>query len=172
MIFIVVAAAAVLLAAVALLVTQVFRPQNPVDVVPTPVQSRAASARPSPVTNRTATGTGTASGSAGSVRPTSQQPIPTPTSTAVMSLPAGTWITVLESLPKNEFSLVQAEAKAASLSVAGHPVSVIDSDAIPGLNKGYWALGVPGGYSREAAVALCDTFGRQAGGTCYPRQVG
>lgn len=109
---------------------------------------------------------------AASPRVTSRQPDTTATAPAVIPLPVGSWITVLESLPQQEFSQEQAAARATSLSVAGYPVSVIDSDTVPGLNSGYWALGVPGSSSREAAVALCGVFGRQAGGTCYPRQVG
>ncbi len=146
------AAVAVLLAAVAVLLTQVLRSQGPVEVVSTPAQSTSAPAQPSPVATQTV--------------------IVATTTTAAAPLPVGTWITVLESLPKTEFSLAQAEAKAAALSAVGRPVSVIDSDATPGLNKGFWALGVTGSSSREAAAAQCAAFGRQAGGTCYPRQVG
>lgn len=153
-----VAAVTVLIAAVAVL-NQVIRLPFPGSVVTTPAIA----------TTRV---TATSSDSASDVDPTMEPPISPPTAPAVKSLPAGSWITILDSLPKNEFSQVQAEAKAVMLSVAGYPVSVIDSDAIPSLNGGYWALGVTGSSSREAAVGLCGVLGRQAGGSCYPRQVG
>ncbi len=92
-----------------------------------------------------------------------------PTIPVVESLPSGSWITILDSLPKEEVSLSQADAMAEAL---GPMVSVIDSDAIPGLNGGYWALGVTGGGSRAEAAAVCGALGREAGGSCYPRQVG
>lgn len=105
--------------------------------------------------------------------PTTTQARPTtPSAQAVTSLPAGSWITILESLPKGEYSLTQAQAQAAGLGGRGPKVSVIDSDAIPGLNGGYWALGVTGHGSRESAVGSCGAFGREAGGSCYPREVG
>lgn len=90
----------------------------------------------------------------------------------VTSLPSGSWITVLESLPKDEYTFAVAQAFAAELADSGSNVWVIDSDAIPGLNGGYWVLGVTERYSRDGAVAVCDTFGREAGGSCYPREVG
>ncbi|MDI9628111.1 MAG: hypothetical protein QM286_06150, partial [Acidobacteriota bacterium] len=95
-----------------------------------------------------------------------------PTTAAVTSLSRGSWITVLESLPKNEVAVTHAQASASALSVNGYRVVVVDSDAIPGLNPGYWALSVTGFASRDAAVAACPGLGREVGGTCYPREIG
>ena len=95
-----------------------------------------------------------------------------PTGAGVTSLSRGTWITVLESLPKDQSSLTQAQVRADTLSAHGFLVVVVNSDTIPGLNPGYWALSVTGFASRDAAVAACPALGREAGGTCYPREIG
>lgn len=104
--------------------------------------------------------------------PTTRPPTTTAPNSAVTSLRAGSWIMILDSLPKNEFTIQQAEQRAAGMRTGGRPVvSVIDSDAIPGLNGGYWALGVPGHSSRDSAANQCAMFNREVGGDCYPRQV-
>lgn len=103
--------------------------------------------------------------------PAPTRPATSATGSAVRSLPAGSWITIFDSLPKDEFTLQQAEQRAAGMRSGSYTVSVIDSDAIPGLNGGYWALGVPGATSRDSAAAMCGVFGREVGGSCYPRQV-
>lgn len=103
--------------------------------------------------------------------PQPTRPATTAAGSAVSSLPSGSWITVLDSMPKSEFTLRQAEQRAAAMRIGNNTVSVIDSDAIPGLNGGYWALGVPGLSSRESAADRCAVFNREVGGQCYPRQV-
>lgn len=95
---------------------------------------------------------------------------PTPESRTVTSLPSGTWLTVLDSLPKGERTEAEAWAMADSLSGQARVV-VVDSDRIPGLRAGYWAVAIPGSSSRDQASALCAGVGRSVGGTCYPRQV-
>lgn len=115
-----------------------------------------------------------ASAGSASVQPTqssgaqpAQSSVPEPTP-AVLS--AG-WIEVFDSLNKNDFTFEQAVAQATALAGPGRPVAVIDSSATNGLNPGYWAL-VAGPFGSKAqANAICASYGRAVGDTCYPRQV-
>lgn len=91
---------------------------------------------------------------------------------AVTSLPSGSWITVLDSLEQSRYSLAEARSRAAGLSRGAYVVAVVDSTAVPGLNSGYWALSVTGSSSQSEARAVCGQLGRNAGGNCYPRQIG
>lgn len=102
---------------------------------------------------------------------TNPPPPPEPTHNSVRVLPAGSWITVLDSLPKNQRTEADAWSAANSLSSASAQVVVVDTDAINGLNPGYWAVAIIGSSSRAEATNLCALFGRPVGGTCYPRQV-
>ena len=89
------------------------------------------------------------------------------------SLSSGSWITVLESMPKSSKSSGQAAAKAASISSrTGVSVSVVDSSSVPGLNSGYWAVSVIGSSSKSEAQRVCASVGRSVGGSCYPRLIG
>lgn len=77
---------------------------------------------------------------------------------------------MLESFEQTSYSLDTAQAKATEL---GHGAHVVDSNVVSGLTAGYWAVIGPGSYSsRSSATARCADFGRSAGGSCYPRQVG
>lgn len=95
-------------------------------------------------------------------------PPPGPT---VRSLPTGSFLTILDSLPKGEVTEADAWVRARGLSAAGYSVVVVDSTAISGLNPGYWALSVTGLPSRDAARQVCAGFGRAVGGQCYDREV-
>ena len=105
---------------------------------------------------------------------------PTPTATpsepvagVVTSLPKGSWIAVLGSMRKQNAPGEAAVSRAAQLSASGgHTVVAIDTDAIPGLTPGYYALAVTGLADRDAVRALCPSFGRPYGDTCYARQIG
>lgn len=89
----------------------------------------------------------------------------------VLSLPANSWITVLESVPKSEATADVVVARAHSLS-STTPLSVVDTDAVAGLRAGYWAIAITGHPTRQAARAACADVGRPVGGTCYDRRIG
>lgn len=162
----VIAVAVVALAAVAATVSALNRPQTsaPVTNQVTHSITRPADAPSSSTPSMVATSA-----------PPSSVPSPSKsesTTAAITSLPPGSWIMILESLPKGEYSIEQATSRAAALSVPGLSLTVIDSTAIPGLNDGYWAIGLGGLSDRDAAAAKCAAFNREVGGACYPRQVG
>ena len=98
----------------------------------------------------------------------------TPTAAAsktVRSLPSGSWLTVLNSLPQAEKSEAEAQAEADALTSGSAQVVVVDSSAIPGLNGGYWAVSMVGFSNNDEARAACGRVGRSPGSTCYSRQV-
>lgn len=121
--------------------------------------------RPAPaVSSSTSPDRGAASRSIDNRAPTTSAP-------AEVALPrasTGTWIAVLESLPKSEFTQAEALAKASSMSSL---LSVADIDATPGLNGGYWAIVVLDQPSRAAAASACTRVGREVGPLCYPREI-
>lgn len=78
---------------------------------------------------------------------------------------------VLESLPKSDVTEASAASRIAEFGGAG-PVELVDTDAIPGLNSGYWTLAIIGASSKEAARATCARVGREVGPECYPREIG
>lgn len=87
-------------------------------------------------------------------------------------LPVGAWVTVLESLDKGQVTLADARATADQIAVNGRVPWVADSSVTPGMNPGYWALVDPAPYDSQAtAAAVCALYGRQGGGTCYPRRI-
>lgn len=88
------------------------------------------------------------------------------------TLANGSWITVLDSLDKNDHTWSEAASRAATLSNSSYSVYAIDTDPVPGLNSGYYALAVIGRDSRTDATSVCSSFGRSIGGECYPRQIG
>ena len=162
-------AAVLLIAGAIMAAAGIWGPTPWIAIAPAPFTTDNASANPAPTA---APPPPTQTTNPPSSQPSGQRQPTTSTAQAVTSLPSGTWITILESLPKNENTLAAAQARATGMAGYGPKVSVIDSDAIPVLNGGYWALGVTGYGSRESATAICGTFGREAGGSCYPRQVG
>lgn len=87
------------------------------------------------------------------------------------SLQPGSWIAVLESLPKSDVTETDAAARIAGFGGSG-PVVLVDTDAVPGLNSGYWTLAIIDASSKEAARAACARVGRDVGPTCYPREIG
>ena len=111
---------------------------------------------------------------------TSATPTPTPAATptgpsasgVLTQLPAGTFVAVLDSLPKASTTPEQAVARAAQLSIPTQALAAIDTDAVPGLTPGYYAIGVPGATSRDQVAQLCQALGRSVGGSCYARLVG
>jgi hypothetical protein len=85
-------------------------------------------------------------------------------------MPSGTrWILVLHSTEKS-MGLAEARRQADLIDPSGQ-VLVIDSDAYPSLNPGYFAVVGYGYASEEQARSSCATFGLPVGGACYPRQV-
>lgn len=123
-------------------------------------------------TTTTGAGSGMSEGPTAPSDPTTPAPSPSPSPTSdprtVTSLPSGGWITILDSFPKPE----RTEADAWSLAESLPGAVVIDSDRIPGLNGGYWAVALTGSSSRSEAASACSRVGRSVGGECYPRQVG
>lgn len=120
---------------------------------PTPVPTVSPTTMPSPAT-------------------TPPRPTYSPPPRTITTLPAGSWITVLDSLEKDRRTEADAWAMANGLSRPTADVVVVDSDAIPGLNPGYWAIAVIGSTSRAEATDSCAVLGRPVGGSCYPREVG
>lgn len=160
----VVAGLVVVIAAWALLVTPLTAqpgatptPTPTVTVTKSPTPSRTPSPAPTPTPTVTPTPTPTAT---------------TPAPGVVTSLPAGSWITVLDSMAKSRFSAEQALARAAEFSRNGVTATVVDADAIPNFNRGFWAVSVIGHASRADANAVCGTLGLSVGNNCYARQVG
>lgn len=99
------------------------------------------------------------------------QPSASASSATVRSLPSGSWLAVLESLPQAEQTESMAQAQATSLSTGAGSVVVVDSTAIPGLNPGYWALSLIGFSSSVEARDACARVQRSPGPSCYDRQV-
>ncbi len=97
-------------------------------------------------------------------------PADSPTyTTSESQLPYGSYVLVLDSLPKSRYSLESAYGTARRIGGA----TVIDSSKTPGLNSGYWAVIDDGYYwSQSAAKAACAQHGRGVGGACYPRRIG
>lgn len=133
---------------------------------PSPSRASASSAKPS--AKPSATATATQEPSTPAAPPTTYAP----PANVTTSLPAGSFVLVLDSLSKASSTPDAAVQSAAALSTAQYPVIVVDSDAVPGFNPGYYALVVANFSSREQATAVCPAFGRTTGGTCYPRQIG
>ena len=142
-------------------------PTQPVESSPTPEQSPATTPdATSPSPSAEASGTPEASPSAApSAEP--QAPIEGITT----ELPAGTWVTVLDSPAKSDMTPEQAIARAAELSRPDHRAVVLDTDAFEGLNRGYWAIAIPGAESREASNDVCRAIGVPVGDKCYPREI-
>lgn len=123
-----------------------------------------------------------ASGPTPSLTPTpdtSQTPTPTPEDTPtqepvegiVTELPTGSWITVLDSLPKASTSGQQAVERAAGLSSAGYTAVALDTDSFPSLTPGYYAIVIPGAATRQGVVDVCQAVGIPLGDRCYPREI-
>lgn len=84
--------------------------------------------------------------------------------------PAGSWVLVLESYPKDRYSPDQARELAAALPGR---TTVVDSSQTAGMRSGFWAVVSEAAFPAEAdARAACGEFGRKASGACYPRRVG
>lgn len=96
---------------------------------------------------------------------------PTPTAELVDSVSSPTWIIVIESLPKGAVDLDQAKVMADIMTQHGQQLVVLDSDALSGLNGGYWVVGQLGYPSEGSAKNGCAEYDRDPGGRCYPRRV-
>ncbi len=96
---------------------------------------------------------------------------PSPTPSAITSLSPDNYLTVLESLGKQDWTLEQATKKAEELSVKGLRVEVLDTDAFKKLTPGYWALVVPDAASSQEAKDRCPKFDRPFGDNCYVRHI-
>lgn len=102
--------------------------------------------------------------------PTSQN---SPSVSVLRQLPSGSWITVVDSIPKTELDAASAVTRAQGFGASQtDSIAVVDTDVIKGLTPGYWALAVVGADSKQAAEMVCRRLGRTLGGSCYPRQVG
>ncbi|MDO5535887.1 MAG: hypothetical protein Q4F65_14720, partial [Propionibacteriaceae bacterium] len=89
----------------------------------------------------------------------------------VTSLPTGSWVTVLASLPKDAVTADQAVQRAQQESRPGHQAIVIDTNSFTGLTPGYWAVVIPGADSRAASDAVCDAIGIPVSDHCYAREI-
>ncbi|MBK9696156.1 MAG: hypothetical protein IPO80_01725 [Propionibacteriaceae bacterium] len=87
------------------------------------------------------------------------------------ALAPGSWVTVLESISKdNDISVAREQAEAID-EEWGVDVDVLDSDVTPGLNPGWWAVVMTGFDSQGAAQEACAGVGRDNGGACYARRI-
>lgn len=150
---------------------------------PSPTETQA-SVEPTPSEEPSPTPTETPSESptpeettpAESPSPEVTEPTPTPEESTppegiITDLPAGSWVTVLDSLAQSGTTPEQALARAAELSHPDHQAIVIDTNAFPNLNPGYYAVVVPGQASRADSNAVCEAIGIPLGNNCYPRQI-
>lgn len=133
---------------------------------------------PSPSASRTPESPQASEQPSESASPTpSQTPSPSASATPevpegiVTSLPSGSWVTVLKSLPKEVVTPQNALEQAASLGNDQHKTVVLDTNAFDKLKPGYWAVVVPGQTSRAESNAVCDALGIGLGNKCYPREV-
>lgn len=131
---------------------------------PTPVATPSPSAARTSVTpSRAASPSASATASA--------TPSTEPHPGIVRELPAGSWITVLDSLPQSGTTPEQALARAAELSKPGYQAVPLDASAFQGLNAGYYAIVIAGQSSRNESYAVCDAIGTPRGDNCYPREI-
>ena len=101
-------------------------------------------------------------------------PLSEPSSDAasvLTTLSSGSWITVIESLPKSEYQAGSAAKHAEAFSWAPEKVVVVDTDRVGGLNPGYWAVSVVGFSTRLDAREACSHLGLEVGPSCYPRLI-
>lgn len=133
------------------------------DPSPTPDESPAASPTPAE--------SGTPQPSADASATPDPEPTTTPIPGITTELPAGSWVTVLDSPSKSGMTPEQAIARAAELSSPEHQAIVLDTDAFDGLNRGYWAIAIPGAQSRAASNDICQAIGIPVGDKCYPREI-
>ncbi len=89
----------------------------------------------------------------------------------VTELPVGSWVTVLKSLPQSGTTPAQALAQASELSRPGHQAVVLDTNAFRNLNRGYFAIVIPGATTRAEVAATCAAIGIPLGDHCYPREI-
>lgn len=152
-------------------------PRTAVPATPTPSPTTAAKPEPAATDSPPAEPT---------PAPTTASPMPTPSLTpeesasptpsanpnanVVTELPAGTWVTVLKSLPQASVSADEAVAQAATMGNEQHRPVVLDSNAF-GFTANYWVVAVPGAGSAQAAVAVCNDLGINDRNQCYPREV-
>ena len=103
----------------------------------------------------------------------SKTPAPTTSSASGIeaTLRRGSWVLVLESLPKKGTTSAEASAVAKRVSKKQRTVVVLDSDKVGGLTDGFWVVAAIQFSSKSAAQRACSDFGRRAGGTCYGRQI-
>ncbi|MFV0452086.1 MAG: hypothetical protein ACK5LS_07555 [Propioniciclava sp.] len=125
----------------------------------------------SPTAATTPTATSAPPSTAAEEPPASPSPTPADTDGIVTSLPAGSWVTVLKSLPQEVVTAENALEQAASLGNAEYQAIVIDTNEFDTLNRGYWAIVIPGQSSRAESNAVCEALGIGLGNDCYPREV-
>ncbi|MDN5571573.1 MAG: hypothetical protein L0G22_10035 [Propionibacteriaceae bacterium] len=147
-----------------------------------PAESPAPTAESTPTTSPTQSPTSAPTGEASEhpeATPTISVPGDTPSAEApdgtvpegvVTELPAGSFVTVLRSLPQGSVSAEDALAQAAGMGNEQHRPVVLDSNSF-GFTANYWVIAVPGADSSQAAVAVCEALGIGDRNQCYPRQV-
>lgn len=144
------------------------RPVASPSALPTeaPDTTTQASTPSMPTASPTATATVTPTPT---VTPTSASP--TPVAGLVTSLPAGSYIAVVGSMPKGPNTAEDAVARAAALARGGYQPRALDADRIPPLKGGFYAIAVTGLKDFEQVKQVCAAMGL-SGNRCYPRKVG
>lgn len=139
----------------------------------TPAQTPTQEPSPTPSPTRTPSPTPTATTEPSATpEPTETTQAPTTHPDIVTELPAGSWVTVLQSLRQSDTTAEQAVARANEWSRPEHKAVALDSNAFSGsLSPGLFPIVVPGASSAQEALAVCHDFGIDDRNKCYPRQI-
>lgn len=137
---------------------------------PTAASTEPAPADPASTPSADATSAPTSTATPVDSASPADTPSATPNPNVVTELQAGTWVTVLKSLPQGSVSAEEALAQAATMGNEMHRPVVLDSNAF-GFTPNYWVVAVPGAASAQDAVAVCTDLHIDDRNRCYPREV-
>lgn len=91
----------------------------------------------------------------------------------VTSLKKGSYVTVYKWLSKKSTTAAEAAAYAEDQAgKGGHDPIAFDGDAVPGMNPGFWGIGVPGAQTFSESRQVCVELGFAPNGSkCWARLV-
>lgn len=94
-------------------------------------------------------------------------------SSVVTTLPQGSFVAVLRTMPKKNYSVEQATEYAASLAKNNRTPVVLDTDTVPGFKTpNAYVIGVIGLSSNDEVTHVCRDLERPRGDNCYARKIG
>lgn len=98
---------------------------------------------------------------------------PSTNGAVVTSLTKDSYVTVYKWLSKKTTSAAEAAAYAEEQAgKGGHNPIAFDGDAVPGMNPGYWGIGVPGARTFSESRQVCVELGFAPNGSrCWARLV-